>query len=119
MRPAFSGTLPIRKPRCSPPTTQKSGAGYLDHGALLVREDEAPTEFVKVAVTVPSALVSPLYVNGTVSTNVPPPAAPFALEKYVCAVLLNETGAGVEPLRSVPEAALNLNVACSRSRGVE
>lgn len=42
---------------------------------------DVPTEFDNVAVTLPIALVLPLYENGTVRTNVPPPDAPLAPEK--------------------------------------
>ena len=46
-----------------------------------VIDDEVPTEFERVTATLPRELISPVNENGTVSTKVPPPSAPFSLAK--------------------------------------
>jgi len=85
----------------------------------IVVEVEVPTEFVKVTVTVPSALVSPLKVNGTFRWKLLPTCTPLVLENQTAAMLCSKTGGGFPPFRVVPFAAWKVNVALMRSRVVE
>jgi hypothetical protein len=82
---------------------------------------DVPIEFVSVTETVPIAVVSPEYVNGMVSENIPPFATPqFAAvsENHAIAAAVSETVNWL-PFNCVPEAAVNVRLALVRSRGVE
>ena len=81
---------------------------------------EVPTELVSVTETVFSALVSPEKVNGNVSENAPPFAVASVLvaTNHDADVLASETVNDV-PFNWVPDVAVKVKEALTRSRGVE